>query len=100
MIVLAVFAAIAIERLLLIVMNLSDLRHHPQWLLAIAMVHHPLLAGVGIMPAALLRSWRMHDGRSFRCLLSWIAWLRRCASVMPWSNAEPCWPAVILDAVL
>src|ERR1700761_6668718 len=48
MIVLAVFAAIAIERLLLIVMNLSDLKRHPQWLLAIAMVHHPLLAGVGI----------------------------------------------------
>lgn len=53
MIVLAVFAAIAIERLLLIVMNLSDLRHHPQWLLAIAMVHHPLLAGVGIAGGAI-----------------------------------------------
>jgi phosphatidylglycerol---prolipoprotein diacylglyceryl transferase len=53
MIVLAVFAGIAIERLLLIVMNLSDLRHHPQWLLAIAMVHHPLLAGVGIAGGAI-----------------------------------------------
>jgi phosphatidylglycerol:prolipoprotein diacylglycerol transferase len=53
MIVLAVFAAIAIERLLLIVMNLSDLRRHPQWLLAIAMVHHPLLAGVGIAGGAI-----------------------------------------------
>jgi prolipoprotein diacylglyceryltransferase len=26
----------------------SDLRRHPAWLLAVAMVHHPLLAAVGI----------------------------------------------------
>jgi phosphatidylglycerol:prolipoprotein diacylglycerol transferase len=49
MLVLAVFAALTISRLLLIVMNLSDLRRHPTWLLAIAMVHHPLLAAVGIL---------------------------------------------------
>jgi phosphatidylglycerol:prolipoprotein diacylglycerol transferase len=49
--VLAVFSSIAASRLLLIAMNLSDLRHHPQWLLAIAMVHHPLLAAVGIAAA-------------------------------------------------
>ncbi|HEY9127267.1 MAG TPA: prolipoprotein diacylglyceryl transferase family protein [Acidobacteriaceae bacterium] len=53
LIVLAVFAAIAVERLLLIVMNLGDLRKHPQWLLAIAMVHHPLLAAVGAATALL-----------------------------------------------
>jgi phosphatidylglycerol---prolipoprotein diacylglyceryl transferase len=50
--VLAVFAALALSRLVLIAMNLSDLRRHPQWLLAIAMVHHPLLAGIGIVGAA------------------------------------------------
>jgi phosphatidylglycerol:prolipoprotein diacylglycerol transferase len=49
MIVLAVFAALAASRLLLVAMNLSDLRMHPRWLLAIAMVHHPLLATVGIV---------------------------------------------------
>lgn len=47
-VVLAVFAALAVSRLTLIVMNLSDLRRHPRWLLAVAMVHHPLLAAVGI----------------------------------------------------
>ncbi|WP_263358725.1 prolipoprotein diacylglyceryl transferase [Acidicapsa ligni] len=49
MLVLAIFAALAISRLLLIVMNLSDLRRHPAWLLAVAMVHHPLLSAAGIV---------------------------------------------------
>jgi phosphatidylglycerol:prolipoprotein diacylglycerol transferase len=49
MLVLAVFAALVASRLLLIVMNLSDLRKHPAWLLAVAMVHHPLLTGVGVL---------------------------------------------------
>jgi len=49
MLVLAVFAALAASRLLLVAMNLSDMRTHPRWLLAIAMVHHPLLAAVGIV---------------------------------------------------
>ena len=48
MLVLAVFAALAVSRLILVAINLSDLRMHPRWLLAIAMVHHPLLAAVGI----------------------------------------------------
>jgi phosphatidylglycerol:prolipoprotein diacylglycerol transferase len=52
MLVLAVFASLAVSRLLLIVMNLSDLRRHPSWLLAVAMVHHPLLAAVGAAGAA------------------------------------------------
>jgi phosphatidylglycerol:prolipoprotein diacylglycerol transferase len=49
MLVVAVFASLAVSRLVLIGMNLSDLRRHPAWLLAIAMVHHPLLAAVGIL---------------------------------------------------
>jgi phosphatidylglycerol---prolipoprotein diacylglyceryl transferase len=49
MLVLAVFASLAVSRMVLIAMNLSDLRRHPKWLLAIAMVHHPLLAAVGIV---------------------------------------------------
>jgi phosphatidylglycerol:prolipoprotein diacylglycerol transferase len=48
MLVLATFASLALSRLVLIAMNLRDLRRHPAWLLAIAMVHHPLLAAVGI----------------------------------------------------
>lgn len=49
--VLAVFAALAVSRLVLIGMNLGDLRRHPRWLLAISMVHHPLLAAAGILAA-------------------------------------------------
>jgi len=52
MVVLAVFASLALSRLVLIAMNLSDLRRHPSWLLAVAMVHHPLLAGLGIVGGA------------------------------------------------
>ncbi len=47
MLVLAVFASIAASRLTLILLNVSDLRRHPSWLLSVAMVHHPLLAAIG-----------------------------------------------------
>jgi len=53
MLVLAVFASIAASRLTLIVLNLSDLRRHPAWLLSVAMVHHPLLACIGILASLL-----------------------------------------------
>ena len=45
--VLALFAALAGQRLLLIALNWPDLHRHPAWMLALAMVHHPLLAAVG-----------------------------------------------------
>jgi phosphatidylglycerol:prolipoprotein diacylglycerol transferase len=48
MVVLAVFAALVTSRLVLVVMNLRELRRHPSWLLAVAMVHHPLLAATGV----------------------------------------------------
>jgi phosphatidylglycerol:prolipoprotein diacylglycerol transferase len=49
MLVLGIFAALAGSRLFLIGMNLGNLRHHPRWLLAISMIHHPLLAAIGIV---------------------------------------------------
>ena len=49
--VLALFAALLAQRLLLIATNLSALRAHPSWVLTLAMVHHPLLAGVGATTA-------------------------------------------------
>ena len=52
MLVLAVFSSLACSRLLLIAMNLGDLRRHPRWLLAVAMVHHPLLAAAGFAGGA------------------------------------------------
>jgi phosphatidylglycerol:prolipoprotein diacylglycerol transferase len=53
MLVLAIFAALATSRLLLILTNLSALRQHPTWLLAIAMVHHPLLSAAGVAGGAI-----------------------------------------------
>lgn len=45
--VLSLFAALAAARLLLIAVNWGAVRIHPAWLLGLAMVHHPLLAGTG-----------------------------------------------------
>lgn len=47
--VLSLFAALVAQRLLLVAMNLPDLRHHPAWVLTLAMVHHPLLAAAGAL---------------------------------------------------
>ena len=49
--VVALFAAIAGSRLLLVALNWSDLRLHPKWMLGLAMIHHPLLAGIGALVA-------------------------------------------------
>jgi phosphatidylglycerol---prolipoprotein diacylglyceryl transferase len=46
--VLSLFAAVVGERLLLIVMNWGVLQRHPSWVMALAMIHHPLLAGAGV----------------------------------------------------
>ena len=45
--VVALFAALVSQRLLLVLINWSDVRLHPAWMLALAMVHHPLLAAAG-----------------------------------------------------
>jgi phosphatidylglycerol---prolipoprotein diacylglyceryl transferase len=47
--VVALFTALVAQRLLLVVMNLRNLRRHPSWLLTLAMVHHPLLAAAGAL---------------------------------------------------
>ena len=44
--VVALFAALVGSRLLLVALNWSELRLHPMWLLGLAMIHHPLLAGL------------------------------------------------------
>jgi phosphatidylglycerol:prolipoprotein diacylglycerol transferase len=56
-VVLGVFAALTAQRGLLIALNLGNLRVHPRWLLALALVHHPLLTGVGALAAALAVVW-------------------------------------------
>jgi phosphatidylglycerol---prolipoprotein diacylglyceryl transferase len=50
--VVSLFAALVAQRLLLVAMNLGELRHHPAWALSLAMVHHPLLAAVGAVAGA------------------------------------------------
>ena len=47
--VLTLFAALVAQRLLLVLINWTDLRRHPQWMLAISMIHHPLLMGAGAL---------------------------------------------------
>ena len=45
--ILSLFAALGAARLVVVVANWGALRLHPAWLLGLAMVHHPLLAGAG-----------------------------------------------------
>jgi phosphatidylglycerol:prolipoprotein diacylglycerol transferase len=45
--VLALFASIVAQRLLLVVVNWSDLRRHPSWMLGLGMIHHPLVGASG-----------------------------------------------------
>ena len=47
--VVALFAALAGQRLLLVLMNWNSLRSHPSWMLGLAMVHHPLLGAAGAL---------------------------------------------------
>lgn len=55
--ILSLFAALAAARLLLVVVNWGALRLHPAWLLGLAMVHHPLLAGTGALAGAGCAFW-------------------------------------------
>ena len=60
--VVSLFAALIAQCLLLVAINLQDLRHHPAWLLTLAMVHHPLLASAGalagLVSAAICARWQ------------------------------------------
>jgi phosphatidylglycerol---prolipoprotein diacylglyceryl transferase len=45
--IVGLFSALITQRLLLVLLNLSDIRLHPQWMLALSMIQHPLLTGAG-----------------------------------------------------
>lgn len=49
--ILMLFTALVGSRLLLVIANWTVLRHHPLWILSLAMIHHPLLAGIGALIA-------------------------------------------------
>jgi len=55
--ILSVCAALAAGRLLLVAANWSALRLHPAWLLGLAMIHHPLLAGTGAVAGGACAAW-------------------------------------------
>jgi phosphatidylglycerol:prolipoprotein diacylglycerol transferase len=52
--ILSIFAAILVQRLLLVLFNWRDLGRHPRWLFAISAIHHPLLATVGSLAALIV----------------------------------------------
>lgn len=47
--IISLCAALAAERLLLVAVNWSAIRLHPQWTLGLTMVHHPLVAAIGVL---------------------------------------------------
>lgn len=55
--ILSLCAALAAARLLLVAVNFSVIRLHPAWVLKLAMVHHPLLAGTGACAGAACAAW-------------------------------------------
>jgi phosphatidylglycerol:prolipoprotein diacylglycerol transferase len=61
--ILSLFAALAAARVLLVAANWSALRNHPGWLLGLAMVHHPLLAGIGALAGAGCAAWYAHHSK-------------------------------------
>jgi phosphatidylglycerol---prolipoprotein diacylglyceryl transferase len=61
--VLSLFAALIAARLLLLAINWSAVRLHPAWLLGIAMVHHPLLAGTGALAGLASALWYARRNR-------------------------------------
>jgi phosphatidylglycerol:prolipoprotein diacylglycerol transferase len=60
--VVSLFAALVGQRLLLLLLNFSDVRSHPSWMLGLAMIHHPLLgaagATAGLVSAAVYARWK------------------------------------------
>jgi len=60
--ILGLCGALVGARLLLILANWHDLLAHPMWMLGLAMIHNPLLAGAGALAGLLvaaLYAWRM-----------------------------------------
>jgi phosphatidylglycerol:prolipoprotein diacylglycerol transferase len=50
--IVALFAALLGQRLLLVALNWNDLLRHPSWVLGLGMVHHPLLGAAGALAGA------------------------------------------------
>jgi len=57
--VVALFAALAGSRLLLVAVNWHELRRHPLWTFGLSTIHSPLLAGIVALLGALAALWYM-----------------------------------------
>ena len=58
--ILMLFTALVGSRLLLVAANWTVLRHHPLWMLSLAMIHHPLLAAIGAAIALVVAAVYAH----------------------------------------
>lgn len=61
--VVALCAALAAQRLLLVAVNWRALRQHPAWLFGLGMIHHPLLAGAAVFAALGCALWYGYSHR-------------------------------------
>ena len=91
--IVALFAALVGSRLLLVALNWTVVRSHPAWLLDLAMVHHPLLAGVGALCAiAAAVPYARKQGCPSRLPPTPLP--RPFVSVSPFEQLAPCWQAL------
>jgi phosphatidylglycerol---prolipoprotein diacylglyceryl transferase len=79
--ILAFFAALVGSRLLLVALNWTVVRTHPAWLLDLAMIHHPLLTGVGAF-----------------CALAVAVPFARRQHLPGWNTADALAPPLVLGA--
>jgi phosphatidylglycerol:prolipoprotein diacylglycerol transferase len=84
--IIALFAAIVGSRLLLVLLNWTIVRSHPAWLLGLAMIHHPLLAAVGVLIALAVvvpyaRSRRLPMGKTADALAAPLALALACEQI-------------------
>ncbi len=61
--VVALFTALIVQRFLLVVLNWSELRSHPQWMLALSTIHHPLLTDAGATVGLAASAYFAHRSR-------------------------------------
>ena len=61
--IVGLFSALIVQRLLLVALNWSAIRLHPQWMVALSMIHHPLLTGVGALAGTGAAAFYAHRNR-------------------------------------
>ncbi len=88
--VIALFAALAGSRLLLVAINWHDLRRHPLWTFGLSTIHSPLLAGIVALLGALAAFWYMRWQR-----MPWAATLDALSAPLVIALACEQWGALL-----